>query len=175
MAFCSECLWWEARKVLSSKQITDNGQITRHIIQIVVGNAIALESVNIPAAIAGESRATTLSGTALLDRYWLAINFFRASGSSENIFILIKGSLPFCVSIDQALGLARRSLTLPWDSPSTFSPNNLWLIEYWLSSSLTCQWKTNKILWKIHTRWCQILSNKIFRKYLMRQSNKVNI
>ena len=59
-----------------------------------------------------------------------------AVSSSRNIFILMKGSRPFCVSMCQGLGRARRSDTEPWLSPSTASPNSRWLMLYWLSSSL---------------------------------------
>ena len=55
----------------------------------------------------------------------------------------MKGSLPFCVNMCQGFGLAKRSDTLPWDSPSTDSPNSLWLMEYCDSMSFTC----NRMKW----------------------------
>lgn len=76
----------------------------------------------------------SLSGAIL---YCEATNLCTALSSSRNIFILMKGSLPFCVSMCQGFGLASKSETEPWDSPRTLSPNSRWLIEYWESCSLT--------------------------------------
>ena len=69
---------------------------------------------------------SSLSGEIL---YWLATNLCIAVSSSKNIFILINGSFPFCVSIWKGFGLASKSDTLPWERPRHASPNNLWLIE----------------------------------------------
>ena len=70
-----------------------------------------------------------------------------AVSSSRKIFILMKGSLPFCVSMCQGLGLASKSDTEPWDSPSTASPNNLWLMLYWLNSSFVFLVRSSVLRW----------------------------
>lgn len=49
----------------------------------------------------------------------------------------MNGSRPFCVNMCHGFGRAKRSETDPCESPSTDSPNNLWLIEYCDSASLT--------------------------------------
>ncbi len=69
--------------------------------------------------------------------YWLATSLWTACSSSRNSFIRMNGSRPFCVSMCQGFGLAKRSDTLPCDRPKTDSPNSLWLMEYWERMSFT--------------------------------------
>ena len=63
----------------------------------------------------------SLSGAIL---YWLATSLCTAFSSSRYIFILMKGSLPFCVSMWYCLGLASRSETLPCERPRMLSPKS---------------------------------------------------
>ncbi len=70
-----------------------------------------------------------------------------AVSSSRKSFILMKGSLPFCVSMCQGLGRARRSDTEPWDRPSTASPNRRWLMLYWDRISLMRLVRSSELRW----------------------------
>ena len=70
-----------------------------------------------------------------------------AVSSSRKIFILMKGSLPFWVNMCHGLGLASRSETDPWDKASTASPNSLWLMLYWLSSSFVFLVRSSVLRW----------------------------
>ena len=70
-----------------------------------------------------------------------------AVSSSRKSFILMKGSLPFWVSMCQGLGRARRSDTEPWDRPSTASPNSLWLMLYCDRISLMRRVRSSELRW----------------------------
>ena len=89
--------------------------------------------------------------------YWLATNLCTAFSSSKNNFIRMNGSLPFCVSMCHGFGLARRSDTLPWERPSTDSPNRRWLIEYWERISFI--WK--EIIMQLFINILELCSSEI--------------
>lgn len=72
----------------------------------------------------------------------------------------MNGSRPFWVSMCQGFGRARRSETDPCDNPNTDSPNNLWLIEYCDSASLTRRTMSSVLRLLYISNCCWVMGGK---------------
>ena len=109
---------WEAGAVLKSRE----GTLRRLLVARLGGSRTFLEWGGGGGRGEGMERVPPLTGILHCPASSLVM---MPASSSTNIFILAKGSRPFCVSTNQGLGLASKSLTEPCDSPNTFSPNTL--------------------------------------------------